>query len=133
MSHIRDRGKSAPKRWQARYVGPDGKEHTQTFGRKIDAENWLTAHDHKQNTGEWVDPELGKVRFETHAEEWLATKANVRPRTLINIEGRLKNHIGAKLDKRELRSIRTSDVRALVASLSASKPRPGQSRASSSH
>lgn len=28
-------------RWRARYVGPDGKEYSKRFGRKVDAQQWL--------------------------------------------------------------------------------------------
>lgn len=124
MGHIQDRGKTRASRWQARYIGTDGRERSQVFSRKIDAEGWLTTNEHRVNTGEWVDPTLGQVPLGDYADKWITTKVNVRERTLINIEGRLANHIKPALGKRPLRSIRQSDVRALVATLS-TKLSPG--------
>src|SRR5207237_1280350 len=42
MSHIQRRGKD---RWRARYIGPDGRERSKTFTRKVDAERFLATVD----------------------------------------------------------------------------------------
>jgi hypothetical protein len=90
MGHIQDRGKTRANRWQGRYVGADGRERTRVFSRKVDAESWLTANEHRLNTGEWIDPALGQVRFGIYTDEWMATKAGAGARTRINVEGRIK-------------------------------------------
>lgn len=38
MAHIEKRGAG---RWRARYRAPDGRERSQTFDRKVDAQQWL--------------------------------------------------------------------------------------------
>lgn len=43
--------------WRARYRGPDGRLHSKSFDRKIDAERWLRATLAKLDRGEWVAPE----------------------------------------------------------------------------
>lgn len=46
------------KRWQARYIGPDGKRHTAhaTFQRKGSAEGWLDSEARLIERGEWTPP-----------------------------------------------------------------------------
>ena len=53
MSHVQKRDD----RWQARYRGPDGRERTKRFDRKVDAENWLTTNGADIVRGSWVDPD----------------------------------------------------------------------------
>jgi hypothetical protein len=67
MGHVEKRG---PGRWRARYRGPDGKERSRTFPRRVDAERWLTGIEHSKLTGGYIDPLLGKVTFRSFAEEW---------------------------------------------------------------
>jgi len=38
-------------RWQATYRGPDSRERTRTFNRKVDAEHWLASQDVAKATG----------------------------------------------------------------------------------
>src|SRR4051812_5990209 len=57
------------------------------------------------------------VRFDEYAERWLATKSNVRPRTLINVEGRLKNYVLPRFGTMSLSAIRPEDARGFVTSL----------------
>lgn len=53
MAYIEKRG---PKRWRARYRGPDRKEYSQTFTRRTDAEDWLSDIESAKRKGLWVDP-----------------------------------------------------------------------------
>jgi hypothetical protein len=39
MGSIQRVDRSKP--WQARYWGPDGRQHSKSFARKVDAERWL--------------------------------------------------------------------------------------------
>jgi hypothetical protein len=69
MGWIRKRP-DRPTPWRAGYRGPDGREHSRAFDRKVDAERWLRDELQKQDRGLWVDPSAGAVRFEEYAEEW---------------------------------------------------------------
>jgi hypothetical protein len=40
MAHVR---KLAPKRWQARYRGPDRREHAHNFTRELDAKRFAAS------------------------------------------------------------------------------------------
>lgn len=104
-------------RWQAAYRGPDHKERTRTFDRKVDAEKWLAANVTDIARGAWVDPVAGRVTFSEYAKGWKATKADVAERTRINIEGRLDNHVVPYFGDMPVASIRPTDVRKFVAKL----------------
>lgn len=114
MGHIRKWSKD---RWQARYFDPSGRERARSFRREADARRFLQTVEHEKHTGDWVDPDLSKTRFEEYARRWLETKVNVRPRTVINIEGRLRNHIFPAFGERRIDGLQPLDVRLWVKDL----------------
>lgn len=115
MASIRQhRGK-----WQARYYDPSGRQRTRAFARKSDARAFLAAVETDKRRGEWTDPRLGRVTLGEYVETWAATKANVRARTRLNVEGRLRAHILPVFGPVALGAIQPADVRAWVAELSA--------------
>lgn len=67
--------------WRARYRGPDGRQIQRSFGRKIDAERWLTEQRSRQSRGEWVDPAASRVKFGDVAREWLRSARHLKPKT----------------------------------------------------
>ena len=90
---------------------------SKTFTRKIDAEQFLVTMESSKAQGTWVDPLRGQVRLRDYANEWLASKANVTPRTLINLDGRLRNHVLPALGDFQLAAIEPANVRRFVADL----------------
>lgn len=58
------------KRWRARYVDDESREHTKRFDRKTDAQSWLDTIVASQITGNYVDPKLGKITFASFYREW---------------------------------------------------------------
>ncbi len=54
--------------WQASIRGPDGREKSKTFARKVEAQAWLTSVEHSKLLGAYVDPPAGKVTFKDFAE-----------------------------------------------------------------
>jgi hypothetical protein len=80
MSHIQRRG---DKKYRARYRGPDNRERSKTFTRKIDAERFLARVDNDRAKGVFVDPELGRLPLDQWAVRWarrrkLSTQAKDR-------------------------------------------------------
>ena len=63
MAHIQKRGN----RWQARYRGPDGRERTARFERKVDAQSWLDTHSAYIARGQWIDPMAGRTLLRNYA------------------------------------------------------------------
>ncbi|MGH9045338.1 MAG: tyrosine-type recombinase/integrase [Acidimicrobiales bacterium] len=125
MAHVQKRGD----RWQARYRAPDGRERSARFDRKVDAERWLATNGADIARGAWIDPAAGKVSFREFASIWLGTKADVSDRTRINVEGRLTNHALPVIGHMSMRSIRPSDIRVLVAGLTAAGKAPSTVKA----
>jgi hypothetical protein len=48
-------------RWRARYRGPDGRERSKTFDRRVDADRWLAGVSFAIARGEWTDPARARV------------------------------------------------------------------------
>ena len=131
MAYIDDRrfavrdGEKTPtgykgKPWRARWRDPvTGKERAKHFERKLDAERFLDTVRTDLNQGTYVDPSAGKVPFVEYANLWFSTKADLRPRSRINVEGRLKNHLIPAFGQRPIAQIRPADVRAWVAQIAA--------------
>lgn len=57
-------------RWRARYVDDDGREHAKGFRTKVSATQWLNGVVAAQETGNYIDPRLGKVTFNSYYQEW---------------------------------------------------------------
>lgn len=125
MAHVQRRGD----KWQARFRGPDGKERSQRFERKVDAENWLSTQSADVVRGTWTDPRAGEVSFRAYAKSWLQTKADVSDRTMMNIETRLNRHALPYFGDRALNTVRPSDVRGFVARLKAAGLAPSTVKA----
>lgn len=80
MGSIR-RSPRNPKRWEARYRDPVGRQRTRTFDRRGDAQAFLTSVEADLLRGAYRDPQLDKVLFETFATRWaegLTRKAKTR-------------------------------------------------------
>jgi integrase len=76
MGHIEDRWKRAGRkgtglRWRARYLDPDGRERSRSFGRKIDAERFLAEIEHSKIAGTYRDPDAGRVTLRKYAAGWV--------------------------------------------------------------
>jgi integrase len=105
------------RRYVVRYRTPDKKHRKRRFRRRPDAERFRNAIEHSKAEGMFVDPKAGRQTFADFAERWLATKVDVRPRTLVNLEGRLRNHILPTFGRRPIGSITPEEVREWVAAL----------------
>ncbi len=82
-----------PKPWRARYRGPDGRQHSKAFARKVDADKWLRGELAKADRGEWVDPGAGSVSVEEWSRRWLAGRVRLTETTKVGYEGILRSRI----------------------------------------
>ena len=80
-------------RWRARYRDPEGRERSQTFDRKGDAERFLQRNGADLQRGEWIDPALRRVLFAEWADQWWQTTARLRPSTRRGYWQILQNHV----------------------------------------
>jgi hypothetical protein len=56
--------------WRARYRDETGKEHARHFDRKADAARWLAEVTAAVVTGQYVDPEAGRITLERSFRDW---------------------------------------------------------------
>lgn len=56
--------------WYARYRDETGREHAKRFKRKVDAKKWLDEVTASIVTGNYVDPNAGKVTFRQWSKKW---------------------------------------------------------------
>jgi hypothetical protein len=72
------------KRWLARWVDNAGKELSESFDRKADAQRHITEVATSLTTGTYADPRRSAVTFGTVAEDWIKAKeaAKRAPKTI---------------------------------------------------
>lgn len=105
---------NGPKPWRVRYRGPDGKQRTQSFERKLDAERWLTDKAASINKGDWTDPGRGRIKFHDWVAIWEDGLVDVRARTKILNVGVARNYLIPRFGGYALNAITTSDIRAMM-------------------
>ncbi len=113
MAHVQRRGKS----WRARYVGPDGKERSQSFARKADAERFLATAETDKARGEWIDPRLGRRTFADWSREFEGSRVHLEKTTKDQHGALMRTHILPTFGDRPLSSITEIQVQAFVAEL----------------
>ncbi len=120
MAHIQKRNNS----YVVRYRDPANRERSQSFsgkGAARDAKNFSSTIETRLITGQWTDPTSGSTPFRLYSASWLAAKrVEVSERTLINIEGRLNNHVLPRIGAVPINRIRPLDVRNVIGDLTES-------------
>jgi integrase len=96
-------------RWRARYVDPEGKERSQMFARRADAQRFLSTVSADVLRGAFVDPSAGRVTFRAFATSWLEART-FDESTRVAVELRLRRHAFPEFGDRELRSLRPSSI-----------------------
>lgn len=109
------------KRWQARYIGPDGAEHkaSTTYSAQIDAEAWLAKERRLIELEEWTPPgtrataqATGGLTVRVYADRWHAETLNRhKPRTRVLNRGYLDNVIYPGLGDKLLTALTVAEVR----------------------
>lgn len=115
-------------RWEARYRGPDGRQHAATFRNKTEARRFLERSSADRQRGDWLDPQLGQTKFSQWADEWLATTVHLKPKTRVGYESMLRTHVRPFFGRRAVSTIVAADIRRLMSELDASGAAPGTIR-----
>lgn len=121
MAHVEKRG---PQRYRARFRGPDGKERSKTFKRKVDAERWAASMEVDLARGSWRDPRLAETRLDAWAESYFASSLNKRATTLardrIVYDTHFKKALGAmplgRITPRDIQSVTEAMAKRLAPS-----------------
>ncbi len=110
-------GKRPDGRWRARYRGPDKRERSKHFDRKVDAEKWLAAMSVSKDRGEWVDPSLSVVRLSEWSQQWLAGQTHLKPSTRTRYASLLATHVVPTFGNVRLSELRHAAVQTWVSGL----------------
>ena len=107
-------------RWRARYRDRAGKEISQHFRRKIDAQRWLDEVTTAVSTGRYVDPAKSRITVDEWSQKWLNSKTNLKPTSRRDYESQLHAHICPRWGKYALAEIEHEDIVSWLADLTAS-------------
>ncbi|HUC38312.1 MAG TPA: site-specific integrase [Acidimicrobiales bacterium] len=99
-----------------RYIAPN------TFESKADAYAWVANERTAIGRGAWVDPEAGKVKFSTFAEQWLANRPDLRPRSERLYRSLLDVHLIPNFGETPIAKVTPSSVSTWQAVLVAKSP-----------
>ncbi|ROS39379.1 tyrosine-type recombinase/integrase [Amycolatopsis thermoflava] len=99
-------------RWQARYLGPDGRTHPapHTFPGKRDAEQWLSVVEAEILRGDWLDPGLARIKFADYGRAWIKER-KVSQRTRDEHDSIWRNHVEPFLGRYQVNQISTEVIR----------------------
>jgi integrase len=102
-----------------RFRGPDGREVSKAFDRKIDATRWLTQQTAAVDRGDYVSPKAGRLTVGEWAEVWMSGRVHLKPKTVASYRSLLDTRVLPKWQNVPLSRIAYSDVAAWVASMRA--------------
>ncbi|GAB3157118.1 hypothetical protein GCM10027290_56860 [Micromonospora sonneratiae] len=99
-------------RYRVRYIGPDGRERSQSFPdrSKRDAEAFLVSTETDKLRGSYVDPVAGRMTFAEYAESWLRTRSFDESTREVT-EFRVRKHLLPFFGSRQLASIKPGHIR----------------------
>jgi len=102
-------------RYRVRYVDPDGHERSMSFfdRQKKAAEDFLVKVEGDKRQGAYIDPNAGKLTFGAFVQTWLDSQT-FDASTRNSVTWRLNAQILPFFEKRELGTIRPTDVRAWI-------------------
>jgi integrase len=114
-------------RYQVRYYDKAGVRHTadQTFPTKADADAWLASVRTDIDRGGWVDPRKGRETLEDWAEDWMATRVALSPKTLQGYDSLLRNHVLPYFGRMKIADVQKSTVKRFVAQMTRNGAKPG--------
>jgi integrase len=80
------------RRWRVRYADPDGREHNQSFDRKVDADRFRVKVEADVQRGTYVDPAAARITLRRYADGWLRAQT-FDEATRDSQERRLRLHV----------------------------------------
>jgi integrase len=111
-------------RWQAAYVGPDGKLHKsrRTYAKEHDAEGWLAAERRKIDLGTWGAVERSDgITLRAYADQWIVQR-QLRPRTRAHYESMLERLILIDLGDAKIVTLTPAKIREWHSALGSDHP-----------
>lgn len=102
------------RRWRVRWVGPDGRELTESYEKRADADRRKRQLDSDLHTGNYIDPAAGQVTFRDYAEAWRKRQVH-RGSSGESVESRLRLHTYPVFGDRPISAILPSEIQAWIA------------------
>jgi integrase len=106
-------------RWRARYVDDDGRQHSQGFGRKVDAQQWLDNVTAKFVTGTYVTPAAGRVTVASAYASWSAGQGHISAKTAATRRSAWGSRVQPRWADVAVVDVKTSAVKAWVSTMMA--------------
>lgn len=104
------------KRWRARWVDDQGRERTESFARKIDAQSHVDGISADLHRGEYVDPRSGAQTFQTLAQRFTSGRT-VKQKTASGEKSLLDSRILPRWENVKIAHIVESDIRTWLADI----------------
>jgi integrase len=108
------------KRWRARYVDDEGREHAKGFTRKTDAQKWLDSEvTAKFATGTYIEPSAGRVTVADVFQSWFPAQSHISAKTAASRRSAWSSRVEPQWGDILVVDVRPATVRAWVASMAA--------------
>ena len=106
-------------KWQVLYRDPATKKERSAgvFTRKPDAERKRRLIEREIELGEYIDPDLQNTTYQDWVNRWMATRADLKPKTIAGYESLLRSRILPTFAISRLGRIRTIDVEEWVSEM----------------
>lgn len=122
MAHVERRQRRAAdgtliRTYRVRWRGPDGRERNKTFRKKVEADRFCAVVSADLVKGQYVDPDAGKIPFETYARKWVEAQT-FEETTREAVELRLRLHAFPHLGDRYLSEVQPSTIQSWLRTLS---------------
>lgn len=98
-------------RYKVRYRDQDGKSHSETKDRLVDAERRKAEIELQLADGAWHDPRRGLLKLSTWVEWWLPSRHDLRPTTRARLEATIKSQVLPRFGDTALSRITNSAIR----------------------
>lgn len=106
-------------KWQVLYRDPATRRERSAgvYSRKSDATRQRQTIEYELQTGDWINPKLEATIYEDWAQNWIATKAHLKPKTLEGYESLFNSRILPRFGPAKLRDIRAIDIEQWIADM----------------
>ena len=114
MAHIQKRARNGKPAYVARYLDPEGTEHSRSFRTEREAERFLIQVEAAKLNGSYLDPVAGRLTFNQWADQWWqvwSADPDRSPTTLAAADSRLRCHLRPSFGRRRLSEITASLIR----------------------
>ncbi|GAB3303995.1 tyrosine-type recombinase/integrase [Epidermidibacterium keratini] len=121
MSGIQPYESTKGRRYRVRYKRPDGRWTSKRgFARKSDAQAWLDSQRTAVRSGEWVDPQRGKVTVGELGEAWLDRKKHLAASTQRALRISWEKHVKQRWGGVQLAHVHGPDIQTWVSGMTCS-------------